>query len=265
MSNSDLWVRNVITNYGFVSIVFTYAIFWISSKWSDLQRSVYKSCLTGFEVECAELSSQYKKNLFELLQHIISNDSRLRSMGCIRVLEIGVKTGENIQFYPDNTHLICVDRNLKLADYLINGNRSWQFSHIIIERLIVGDGCSLKDVSTGHVDVVVTTRSLCSVTSIESTLREIHRVLAPGGQYLFIEHVPESKGIFIRWLQKVLSQTGIWPSFFGGCHLDFDPIAHIKNVGFDRITWDTFTLEGYVSHTFQLILSRQHILGVAVR
>ncbi|XP_015440331.1 PREDICTED: methyltransferase-like protein 7A, partial [Dufourea novaeangliae] len=173
--------------------------------------------------------------------------------------------GENIQFYPDNTHLIGVDRNVKLAEYLIKGNRSWQFSHIIIERLIVGDGSSLQNVPTGYVDAVVTTRALCSVTSIQSTLREIHRVLAPGGQYLFIEHILENEGTFIRWLQIALSQTRVWPSLFGGCHLDVDPIIQIQNTGFNHLTWNTFALHGYVSQTFHLALSRQHVLGVAVR
>lgn len=161
--------------------------------------------------------------------------------------------------------MIGVDRNLRLPEYLIKGNRSWQFSHIIIERLIVGDGSCLREVPAGHVDAVVTTRTLCSVISLQSTLREIHRVLAPGGQYIFIEHIPENEGTLLRWLQKILSQTKIWPSLFGGCRLDIDPVVNIKSAGFNHITWDIFTLDGYVSHPFHLILSRQHVLGVAIR
>lgn len=265
MSNSDLWIRDIITSYGLSTLILVLLTIWIARRWSSLQRRIYKAYLTGFEVECSELASPYKKHLFKSLQHIVSSDNVLRSMDCIRLLEIGVKTGENIQFYPDNTHLIAVDRNVRLAEYLIKGNRSWQFSHIIIERVIVGDGSSLKDVPTGYVDVVVSMRSLCSVTSIQSTLQEIRRVLAPGGQYLFIEHVPEKEGSFIRFLQKILSQTGIWPSLFGGCHLDSDPITHIKIAGFDHVISDTFTLDGYVSQSFHLGLSKQHVLGVAVR
>nr|XP_031834451.1 methyltransferase-like protein 7A isoform X1 [Nomia melanderi]XP_031834452.1 methyltransferase-like protein 7A isoform X1 [Nomia melanderi] len=268
MSDSDLWVRDVLATYSFLALVLSVTTIFIWKRWPNLQKSIYKSYLTGFEVECAELALPYKKHLFGLLQEIVSSDYRLRSMGCIRVLEIGVKTGghrENIQFYPNNTYLISVDRNLKLAEYLIKGNYSWKFSHVIIERVIVGDGSSLEDVPTGYVDVVVTTRSLCSVTSIRSTLREIRRVLAPGGHYLFMEHIPEREGTFIRWLQKALSQTKIWPSLFGGCHLNVDIMMNIQNAGFDRVSWAMFTLEGYVSQTFHLILSKQHILGVAVR
>lgn len=93
--------------------------------------------------------------------------------------DISIFIGENIQFYPEGTHLIGVDWNVKLGKYLVKGNRSWQFSHVIIERLITGDGSSMKEVITGCVDVVVTTRSLCSVKSVQSTLQEIRRVLAP--------------------------------------------------------------------------------------
>lgn len=92
---------------------------------------------------------------------------------------INILLGENMQFYPEGTHLIGVDWNVKLGEYLVKGSRSCEFSHVIIERLITGDGSSLKEVRDGCVDVVVTTRSLCSVKSIQSTLQEIRRVLAP--------------------------------------------------------------------------------------
>ncbi|XP_076655746.1 thiol S-methyltransferase TMT1A-like [Halictus rubicundus] len=262
MSVSDLWIRDLFTNYGLLALLFSCAAIVMSQQWSNLQKYVYKAYLTGFEVEWAEIALPHRKRLFKLLHNAVSSDERLRSMGCIRVLEIGVKTGENIPFYPDNTHLISVDRNLKLAEYLIKGK---QFSHVSIERVIVGDGSSLKNVPTGYVDVVVTTRSLCSAKSIPSTLREIHRVLAPGGQYLFIEHVPETEGTFVYWLQKVLSQMKIWPSLFGGCRLTADPIKHIRNIGFASITCDTFILEGCVTQNFHLVLSRKHILGIAIR
>lgn len=168
---------------------------------------------------------------------------------------------------------------------------------MIIERLIIGDGSSLKEVPTGCVDVVVTTRSLCSVKSVRSVLQEIRRVLAPvrlyltrtfilyipnlyryllsdklriffymqGGKYIFVEHVPEKKGTFIRWLQIALTRTGIWPSLFGDCRLDADCIAEIENAGFEKVSWTFLALEGYVSHSFHLSLSKQHVFGIATR
>lgn len=93
MSDCDLWVRDLFTAYGFLVLALSVITIFIWTRRSSLQKSIYKSYLTGFEVECAELALPYKKHLFGLLQEIVSSDDRLRSMGCIRVLEIGVKTG----------------------------------------------------------------------------------------------------------------------------------------------------------------------------
>ncbi|XP_019698021.1 methyltransferase-like protein 7A [Harpegnathos saltator] len=265
MSNNDLWIRDILASYGVVAMIILCLVIWIIRELPKLRRNTYKAHLLGFEMECAELASPYKEHLFKTLQCIVSNDEILQSMGSIRVLEIGVKTGENIRFYPEGTHLIGVDWNTKLGEYLVKGGRSWQFSHVIIERLIVGDGSSLKGIPTGCVDVVVTTRSLCSVKSVRSTLQEIRRVLAPGGKYIFVEHLPEKEGTFVRWLQIGLTRTGIWPSLFGDCRLDADCVAEIENIGFEKVSWTSLALEGYVSHPLHLFLSRQHVFGIATR
>lgn len=93
MSSNDLWIRDVITNYGLLLLVVILIGILISRKWLNLQKRIYKAYLTGFEVECAELMTSYKKHLFKSLQHVISSDKVLKSMNCIRLLEIGVKTG----------------------------------------------------------------------------------------------------------------------------------------------------------------------------
>ncbi|XP_020289717.1 methyltransferase-like protein 7A [Pseudomyrmex gracilis] len=264
MSNNDLWVRDVLSSYGLIAMIVLCIAIWTIQKWPTLLKDIYKAHLLGYETECAKLSSPYREYLFSTLSCVVSNDEMLCSMGCLRVLEIGVKTGENIQFYPKGTHLIGVDWNIRLGEYLVKGNRSRQFSHVIIERLIVSDGSSLREVSTGCVDVVVTTRSLCSVRSVKGTLQEIYRVLAPGGTYIFMEHVPETD-TFVRWLQIALTRTGIWPSLFGDCRLDADCIADIENVGFEKVSWTILELEGYVSHWFHFILSRRHVFGIATK
>nr|XP_012234060.1 PREDICTED: methyltransferase-like protein 7A isoform X2 [Linepithema humile] len=265
MSNYDLWIRDILTSYGVITMIIFCIMIWIIQKWPIWRKNIYRAHLLGLEMEYAELASPYKEHLFKALQCVISNDEMLRSMGCIRILEIGIKTGENIQFYPEGTHLIGVDWNVKLGEYLVKGSRSCEFSHVIIERLITGDGSSLKEVPTGCVDVVVTTRSLCCVKSMQSTLQEIRRVLAPGGKYIFVEHVPEKESTFIRWLQIALTQTGIWPSLFGDCRLDADCTVEIENAGFEKTSWTFLDLEGYVTHPIYLTLSRQHVFGIATR
>ncbi|XP_043684876.1 methyltransferase-like protein 7A [Vespula pensylvanica] len=265
MSNSDLWLRDTATFYGKLIITLFISMLIIVRNWTKLCEIVYKSYLVGFELEFAELAFPYKKELFKILGTMISNDELLRSMGCIRLLEIGVKTGDNIQFYPDNTHFIGVDWNVRLAEYLNDENHSLEFGHINVERLIIGDGSNLKQIKTGSVDVVVSIRSLCSIKSPLNTFDEIKRILAPNGKYIFMEHVPETKGYIVRWLQILLTRSGLWPSLFGNCRLNFDFMEEIKGAGFKRVRSRSITLNGPVSQIFHLTLTGRHVLGVAIR
>lgn len=93
MSNNDLWVRDVISSYGLIAMIVLCIAIWTIQKWPTILRDIYKDHLLGYETECAELSSPYREYLFSTLNCVVSNDEMLRSMGCLRVLEIGVKTG----------------------------------------------------------------------------------------------------------------------------------------------------------------------------
>jgi SAM-dependent methyltransferase len=79
-------------------------------------------------------------------------------------------------------------------------------------------------------DTVVTCLTLCSVSDVPKVLAEIRRVLKPGGQFLFLEHVLSEDEKRRRWqvrltpLQKVV---GV------GCHLDRDSAAMVRAAGFD--------------------------------
>lgn len=95
MSNNDLWIRDILASYGVIVMFILCIVIWTIRKWPTLRKDIYKAHLLGFEIECAELASPYKEHLFKTLQYIVSNDEILRSMGSIRILEIGVKTGVN--------------------------------------------------------------------------------------------------------------------------------------------------------------------------
>lgn len=96
MSSVDLWMRDILASYGIIVSIILCVVIWMIRKWPTLRKDIYRAHLLGFEMECAELASPYKEHLFKALQYIVSNDEMLRSMGAIRILEIGVKTGANI-------------------------------------------------------------------------------------------------------------------------------------------------------------------------
>ena len=93
MGTTDLWMRDIITYYGTIVVGFTIISWILTRQWYRFQQNLNRSHLLGFEAECADLAVNYKKELFEPLGRMLSKDEILRSIGSIRVLEIGVKTG----------------------------------------------------------------------------------------------------------------------------------------------------------------------------
>ena len=81
------------------------------------------------------------------------------------------------------------------------------------------------------VDTALVAYVLCSVEDPAGALREIHRVLRPGGDLLVLEHVREDDRGWRQHLQRTLEP--MWPRCAGGCHLDRDTRRDIATSGFD--------------------------------
>jgi ubiquinone/menaquinone biosynthesis C-methylase UbiE len=131
-----------------------------------------------------------------------------------RVLEIGIGSGLNLPFYDAEMVEKCwgVDpapRLLRLAERAAD---SVAFDVELLE--VSADAIPLEDSS---VDTVVVTYTLCTIRDTERALREMTRVLDPGGQLIFCEHGAAPDASVRRW-QNVVNP--VWRLFGGGCHLN---------------------------------------------
>jgi len=121
------------------------------------------------------------------------------------VLEIGAGTGANFAHYPPDARVVALEPDphmLKRAERRRTPNV--ELRQAPAERLPCADA---------SFDVVVSTLVLCTVDDVPAALAEIRRVLRPGGEVRFIEHV-RSDGVVGR-VQDVLQPVYGW--FAAGC------------------------------------------------
>src|SRR5262249_16987452 len=143
-----------------------------------------------------------------------------------RVLEIGVGSGINFQFYPHEAgHLIGVDPSRKLLTMARSAINTAPSNVELVEGS--AEALPFEDQS---LDTIVTTWTLCSIPDVKRALGEMRRVLRPSGRLLFVEHGRAAEENISRWQHRL---TPLWKRFAGGCHLDRPIDELIKSSGFE--------------------------------
>ena len=172
-----------------------------------------------------------------------------------RVLEVGAGTGANFAYYPSAvTELVAVEpeRHLRtLADRAAT-DAAMPVTVVdgVAERLPANDGTF---------DAAVSSLVLCSVRDQAAALRELRRVLRPGGRLYFWEHVRAGGRTGAR-MQRLLDAT-VWPILGGGCHTARDTAAAIQQAGFTIERMEHFPFPD----TRIPIPTKPQILGTAIR
>ena len=144
-----------------------------------------------------------------------------------QVLEVGAGTGLNIPFYPPAlSRLVLSEPDPHMRRKLSKKARAQNW-----DRAEVLDA-SLEDLPlpAEAFDAVVGTLVLCSVPRLDHALAEIHRVLKPGGRFVFLEHVAaEDRPRRLRWQHRV---EPFWKRLSGNCHLTRRTADAIVAAGF---------------------------------
>ncbi len=144
------------------------------------------------------------------------------------VVEIGAGNGAVFPHYPQTVdRVIAVEPEPHLRD--VAGRAAAQASVPIEVVAGVAEALPLGD---GEADAVVCSLVLCSVPDQAAALAEAFRVLRPGGELRYYEHVAEPRGTLSRRWQELLDRSGLWARAGGGCRVARETGEAILAAGF---------------------------------
>lgn len=143
-----------------------------------------------------------------------------------RVFEIGVGGGLNQPFYDQNrvTGFAGLDPSGKLLDFARRAAQARGWDGDI--RQGVGEAIPFDG---AQFDTVVCTFTMCSVQDQAQVLREMHRLLKPGGKLLFLEHGRAPDAGPAKWQRRI---EPVWKALLGNCHLTREVAPAVARHGF---------------------------------
>jgi ubiquinone/menaquinone biosynthesis C-methylase UbiE len=129
-----------------------------------------------------------------------------------RVMEVGPGSGLNFPHYPASvTELVAVEPEPSLREHAARAGAGAP----VPVRVVDGAAAELP-AADGEFDALVISGLLCSVADVPAALAEFRRVLRPGGELRFYEHVLSRDRVFAA-AQRTADL--IWPRLMGGCHV----------------------------------------------
>ena len=171
-----------------------------------------------------------------------------------RVVEVGAGTGLNFAHYPNTVSEVVA---VEPESYLRTVAEA-AIAEASVPVAVVDGTADELPAAPGEFDAGVASLMLCSVPSQATALAELFRVIRPGGELRFYEHVRSPKPRFAR-SQRALDL--VWPWFGGGCHTSRDTEHAITDAG--------FTIARIRRFSFRPVLCAApvspHIIGVARR
>lgn len=161
-----------------------------------------------------------------------------------RVLEVGIGTGLNMRYYDKSrvTQIVGLDPGLELQP--LARERIAQ-AGLAVE--LVGLSAEQIPQPDASFDTVLITYTLCTIPDALAALKEMRRVLKPGGRLLYCEHGRAPDASVRRWQERL---QPLWGKVAGGCHLGRDIPALLQAAGFQLTEPHTRYLPGPRPFTF---------------
>ncbi|MFI1394572.1 class I SAM-dependent methyltransferase [Streptomyces sp. NPDC020681] len=155
------------------------------------------------------------------------------------VVEIGFGTGHNVPFYPPAVTGVAAVEPSELG-WRLAGERIGASSIPVRRAGLDGQSLPFEDDSF---DAALSTWTLCTIPDAVAALREVRRVLKPGGTLHFVEHglAPEQDENVRRWQRRL---DPVNQRFLGGCHLTRPIVEMLTTAGFTITELDVFYEKG---------------------
>ncbi|TDB84893.1 class I SAM-dependent methyltransferase [Actinomadura sp. KC216] len=208
---------------------------------SDLNHPIFARFYPRFDAQCAKAGGD-------------AHRAELLAGASGRVLEVGAGYGANFAHYPPGvTEVVAVEPEPRLRA------RATRAAAVAPVSVTVRPGLAEDlDVDDGSFDVAVASLVLCSVRDPARALAELKRVLKPGGELRYYEHVrgkTPGKVRFQRYADLV------WPFFAAGCHVTRPTEEWIARSGFTVRRERHFEFP----EPARVNPASPHVIGVAVR
>ncbi|CAF2627583.1 unnamed protein product [Rotaria sp. Silwood2] len=194
-----------------------------------------------------KLDNLHRQKFFASFLYRMSdpNDTAMMNLRCNQllkhsnvkghVLEIGAGTGINFPCLHNNSNVesyIGIEPNIHMHSYFYKFIKQWNISYEI--HLLNNSATDMHEIESNSIDTIIMTLVLCSVPDPlpQQILVEAHRVLKPGGTFIFFEHTLANYETdpFIHGFQKVIEP--LWAIIGDGCR--FKPITNyfdaMKNI-----------------------------------
>jgi ubiquinone/menaquinone biosynthesis C-methylase UbiE len=138
-----------------------------------------------------------------------------------RTIDIGAGTGANLGLFPEGAEVVMAEPDphmtKRLRQKLVESGSEVELIEAGAESLPFEDD---------SFDTAVFTLVLCTVPDPRAALAEAARILKPGGQTLFLEHVRAQQPGTARWQDRLETP---WRFFADGCHCNRDTVANIES------------------------------------
>ena len=243
-----------------VYIGLTLVFLWLISKKLHLYSKYAVSILTSFEELYTSLTKELKEDHLKGLANTESADPECKERGVFRLLEIGTGPGANFQYFPHNALVTTTEPN-NFFEETFEKHRK-KYPSVQFQKSLIAKCEDLHMVASESMDVVVSTVVLCTVDDVAKSLKEIRRVLAPGGKFYYFEHCYDHvEWSWLRIVQNIFEP--VYPYVFDGCHTNRDLSKDVSQAGFSHVEESQFYIP--TGGSLDLAITQSHVKGVATK